>query len=260
MFLTPHLFDNNTFISPLAHRYYPRYIDGNVILYRSKRQRPSFMRCLPLAPTIQLIEGFRAKARDSKNRDFSFILTPPSPFTEVVVQNIKLDLPHKLNTKIPIYLKAMITFNNLPTGKRTGIPANIENSLQSIGKYDTDDAGHLLAYAIGGGMDNVWNYVPQARGLNRNVRGHPKWFDEEKSIANFLKSNKKGQVEWTMYIHYGSKDPNAMYRPVAFCLQHTDVDNNGLHSSSNYKCFSNDQSRENPKNYCEQDRKTGLPT
>lgn len=244
-YMNAHLVRN----SNLNYEYCPRL---------TRRGRPDFMDGFPLASLAYMIYAWGERARDPNSPNVHFLQNLHDPFTEVVMRTVTNSQGERID--LPVYIRAIIHRDNLPRpGSRTSIPQNVRGKMADMNNIKgEDDAGHMLAFSLGGGMLNAWNYVPQAKRLNRNVGAASLWLKEERDIARFLMDNPTGRVEWDMFIIY--EDPlGDNYRPVAFCLQHTDYDDSNAAHEGREWCFSND-----PYDECRYDRRdpnnNGVPT
>lgn len=192
-----------------------------------------------------------------------------APFTNVLFYNEISDDDELV--VVPRYIRAHITFGDLPSGnaRRPPIPANVYTQMARMGLREReDDAGHLLAYSLGGGMNNQWNYVPQSIRLNRDANPigsdtrhvSSGWRGTETEILEFLRANRqRGTVDWSMIVIYGnSRDSGNFHRlrPIGFCLQWNTTDDSGMQEFRPVECFSND-----PDVECNFDARTleGLP-
>lgn len=223
---------------------------------RHKRHRQDFMNDFPLASLQQLIDTYRSNAQAGR-LNLGIDTNLPAPFTEAIFINYpQLNVP-TAQRRLPVVLRAVIYGSNIRqdvpvAGSRGGqrIPSNIRNRMEAIGRVhdpvtnSLDEAGHLLAYQLGGGIDNWFNYLPMMARLNRAINNeNSAWYYEEIGIRNFLTTHQDGWVEWNLMVHYDGSG-NGSARPIGFCLQHTDYNAFGNGTPSQEMCFSNDPAHE----------------
>lgn len=195
---------------------------------RKRRNRQGFMENFPLASIFDIMQMYRT--RTTQGSTFRSIGNLPRPFEEVVVQTVN-------GVDLPMFLRAVIRSSDRARD-RPAIPTSVYNRMRLFDTRPGDDAGHLLAYSLGGGMDNDFNFVPQAARLNRHSLGETSiWLGEETAMATFLDNNANANIEWNLVVHY--EDPlRNNFRPIAFCLQYTRYNPN--YPPSPEMCFSND--------------------
>lgn len=196
------------------------------IQHRAKRHRAEFMEHFPLDTQNGLIQRFQQQANDANIPEIFALSNLPSPFTEVVVHRVTYhgNPTAPVHIEIPLYFRATIRFGNLqPSNTRRSIPEDVRIQMSLMDEIQLDEAGHGLAFALGGGMNNVWNYLPQTNRLNRHAGGYSLWLGEEIRIATFLRNNQRGRVEWSLVVIYA----RGSLRPFGFCLHHTDYDDLG---------------------------------
>lgn len=220
---------------------------------RPKRQTPNpqpprqpWMSGFPQCPHSAIVQNIRQDQRTQ--RRFGL----PRPFEEVLYRTV---LTYNGELNITLYVEANITFNDLPPPQsERRIPSAIRTHLRNYGMITdtsttvdaTDDAGHLLSFALGGGLEHTWNYVPQTIRLNRHleISGTSAWRSTEDEIRNFLRDNRNGWVQWSLIVHYAPNNYNPN-RPIGFCLHWISSDDNGiLNDSRPEECFSNDPNSE----------------
>lgn len=180
------------------------------------------------------IDEWRKKAQDDSNSavKFVYIANLSSPFDEVVVVEF-----NKL-VRYPIYLLATLSKDYFPKKgtKRPAITPFIYEKMDERKRIKkVDEAGHLLAYSLGGGMEYWWNYAPQSALVNR---GRSNWRRNENHMQTFLKGTKSGRVNWRVFIVYEEDNP----RPIGYCLQYILIDDEGKHAQSSVMYFNNDPS------------------
>lgn len=109
-----------------------------------------------------------------------------------------------------------------------------------IFSHGTDDAGHLLAHALGGETHALNNFIPMTRNVNRGQNSL--WYRMERRIADHLRHNMLGHVLWqvvvlyTRTLGYVMTDP----RPVGVAIQYTLFDDAGNADRVPAVTFSND--------------------
>lgn len=236
-YMNAHLVRNDN----LNYQYCPRL---------TRRDPPDFMDAFPLASLAYMIYSWGERAHDSNDQNVRFVPNLRDPFTEVVVQTVT---NQGQQIELPVYIRAIIHSYDLPgPNTRKSIPSNVYRKMTAMNRIQgVDEAGHILAYSLGGGLSFEWNYVPQANRLNRHIGGRSLWLQEELNIAKFLRDNPTGRVEWDMVIIY-EYPLGDNYRPVAFCLQHTDYDDNNNAHEGPELCFGND-----PDDDCRYDQRSG---
>ncbi|XP_031632404.1 uncharacterized protein LOC116346473 [Contarinia nasturtii] len=151
-----------------------------------------------------------------------------SPFKKIIYRQIPQ--PFKKEIRLPVYLHAKIKRSHLQDlPSRSGIPSDIYNLLEAKDFRLHDEVGHLLAYSLGGGMENTLNYVPMAICLNRGP-----YLKTEQEIGAFLKKEQNGEVDWHLVVIYdkflrnkqGAFDDSVNLdsynlRPIGFCLKYS---------------------------------------
>lgn len=204
---------------------------------RTNIAEQSFMEDFPDISMQTYIQTYRAISQEPTS-DIISLVNPPSPFTEVIYRN-RSGNPHT----IPLVLRARLTTQLLRNGTRDTITKSCREHVRLMGQLINDDVGHLLANTLGG-ENYYFNFAPQTVRLNRHTTGEASfWLNEETSMMTFLKDNTSGNIEWSLTVVYPNSTHASPFRPVGFCLQHNDCDNQGNCKASPVMCFSNDYNR-----------------
>lgn len=179
-----------------------------------------------------MIENFKTLANDQQRTGYFRIEDFPlnSPFEKIVYRQIPQ--PLKKEIRLPVYLHAKIKrahVVDLPSRSSVRTHQDVHNLLEAKDISLHDEAGHLLAYSLGGGMENTLNFAPMAICLNQGP-----YLQTEKEIGSFLKKERHGEVDWHLVVIYDENLRNVQsafdssvnlnnynLRPIGFCLKYS---------------------------------------
>lgn len=216
------LFHNRTV--DVCERYYVRDYrlqkcptNQNFQKRRNKRDNDAFqwLYNFPSVGINHLVQIYEFLGDHPTDDEFDAIAVQP-PFQHVVVRNLRTR--NGVDVSVPVMLRAELSRDYMPNGNRIPIPQSIYQRMILLERNNADDAGHILAYSLGGGMFNEFNYVPQYRRVNRNTRQDLSvWFTIEREISRYLQSSSENRVDWQTIVLY---DNNGGLRPTGFMLSY----------------------------------------
>lgn len=195
--------------------------------------------------TIDLIKILRNEPSVTTVRR---IWTASNPIVEYGTRTIN-------GTVLPAYIVAEINNSNTLDGTpRPSIPSNVTANLARMGmqnlRRNPDEAGHLLAHQLGGPTNELYNFVPMTRILNRGAgstapRGNKSvWFRVENEFKDFFNQYHSGKVLWKCAVMYSTNNNPWPNRPTEIFASY-DLDYQGNSNISEDSpvdqdtCFSN---------------------
>lgn len=111
-------------------------------------------------------------------------------------------------------MNATLTPSNLPTGSRPGQPRGANERMEDLGRLQSDEIGHLLAWCLGG-LHELLNLVPQSRQMNRGSGSV--WRYNENYVLKHLKSGLVLRVNlYVLLVYKGDLDKRENRRPKIF--------------------------------------------
>ncbi|XP_055852166.1 uncharacterized protein LOC129916327 [Episyrphus balteatus] len=213
----------------------------------------------------RLVQNLRTAATNQPNQPYCFHrhMRPYSdtnfPFVEIIERKDTNRIGQPLY--VTEYMKATIkkSHTGRDRSKEARIPAHIQTYLDFCGFIhgagnrdpNADQAGHLLAFSLGGSNDDTFNFAPQTARLNTQTPAcHSIWFGEELAMNEFLKGGANRKIEWELLVIHPpvTATGESRLRPIRFCMRHqnfngnakVDNHNNPITQRDSVMCFSND--------------------
>ncbi|XP_055852167.1 uncharacterized protein LOC129916328 [Episyrphus balteatus] len=220
----------------------------------------------------RIVQELRAAATNQPNQPYCFYrhMRPYNnvnfPFEEIIERKDTTNR-HGGELYVTKYMKATIRSSH--TGRpRPSIPADIQHYLDLVGfKHgrgdrdpNADQAGHLLAYSLGGTNDDTFNFAPQTARLNTQTpASYSIWWGEEKAMSDFLKAKPNRRIDWELLILHPPLTATEEWRlrPIGFCMRHINYNEHGvmvnnknqaISQRDSVMCFGND-----PQDECRYD-------
>lgn len=118
---------------------------------------------------------------------------------------------------LPLSIRAVITNHTIrPPGTRERFTAEINEHFQNMNPVANDERGHIIASRLGGPTE-AYNIFPQSSTHNHGRLS--RWWYMEADLANFIRRNPTGYIEYTAILSYDLNNAAQGYRPTAIAIR-----------------------------------------